>query len=124
LGFKRIEDIEVWQKGCQLAVDLYRLTELNQFSRDWSLRDQIRRAAVSIPANIAEGYERESDAEFNRFAIIAKGSCGELRTHVYIAHQIGYLSEDDFRNLTEKCIEISLMLKGLSKYLRKSKDSK
>jgi len=80
LSFKRLEEIELWQRGCRLAVDIYKITSFGQLEKDWGLKDQIRRAAVSIPSNVAEGFERDTDAEFSRFASIAKGSCAELRT--------------------------------------------
>ena len=121
MGFKRFEEIEVWKRGCRLAVDLYRLTEKGAFERDWGLRDQIRRAAVSIPSNIAEGYERDTDAEFNRFVMIAKGSCGELRTQLYIAEAIGHIEKQTVTKLIDECTEISKKLASLGKHLRKSK---
>ena len=120
MGFKRFEEIEVWKRGCRLAVDLYRLTEKGAFERDWGLRDQIRRAAVSIPSNIAEGYERDTDAEFNRFVMIAKGSCGELRTQLYIAEAIGHIEKQTVTKLIDECTEISKKLASLGKHLRKS----
>jgi len=81
MGFKRLEDIDAWKRGCRLAVEIYKITAIGKFEKDWGLRDQIRRASVSVLSNIAEGFERDTDAEFSRFASIAKGSCGELRTH-------------------------------------------
>ena len=65
--FKKSEDIEVWKRGCRLAVEVYKLTGIKPLEKDWGLRDQVRKAAVSIPSNIAEGYERDSSAEFKRF---------------------------------------------------------
>ncbi len=119
--FHRVEEIEVWQRGCRLAVELYRATEGGKFDKDWSMRDQIHRAAVSIPANIAEGYERESNTEFNRFIMISRGSCGELRTHLYIAEAIGYLDKSITRPFVQECLEISSMITGLSKKLKMGK---
>jgi len=72
-GFKHLEDIEVWKRGSRLAVDIYKMSLEGLLSKAWGLRDQIRRAAVSIPSNVAEGFERESDVEFKRFLLIAKG---------------------------------------------------
>jgi len=73
--FRKVEDIEVWKRACRLAVDLYSLCDQEPLAKDWGLRDQLRRAAVSIASNIAEGYERNSQAEFRRYLLIAKGSC-------------------------------------------------
>jgi four helix bundle protein len=124
VSFKRLEEIEVWQRGCRLAVDIYKITSIGQFEKDWGLRDQIRRAAVSIPSNIAEGFERDTDAEFSRFASIAKGSCAELRTQIYIALAIGYIDNSSANKLLNECIEIASMLKGLMKYLKQGKTHK
>jgi len=116
--FKRIEDIEVWKRGCRLAVTVYQATSDGGFAHDWGLRDQIRRSAVSIPANVAEGFERGTNAEFNHFLMISRGSCGELRTHIYIAEAIGYFDKEQSRKLVAECLEISSMLIGLSKTVR------
>jgi four helix bundle protein len=96
--FKKIEDIEAWKRGCRLAVEIYKETNSDPFSKDWGLRDQIRRSVVSIPSNIAEGFERESSAEFKRFLLIAKGSCGELRTQLYIAQALEYITKARLSN--------------------------
>ncbi|NQS98991.1 MAG: four helix bundle protein [candidate division Zixibacteria bacterium] len=122
--FKKIEDIEIWKRSCRLAVEIYKLTGQGPFDKDWGLRDQIRRAAVSIPSNIAEGFERESSAEFKRFLLIAKGSCGELRTQLYIAQALGYIAKLEVERLIGECIEISSMISSLISHLRKQKKSK
>ena len=121
--FRKIEDIDVWKRGCRFAVEAYKLTTQGQLEKDWGLRDQIRRAAVSIPSNIAEGYERESTAEFKRFLLIAKGSCGELRTQIYIAQALNYLRKQDAEPLIKECIEISSMISGLIRHLKKQKET-
>ena len=92
---------------------VYALTSKEPLDRDWGLRDQIRRAAVSIPANIAEGYERNSRMEFKRYLLIAKGSCGELRTHLNLVKLVHspLIAEADL--LISECIEISSMLQIL-----------
>jgi len=111
----RFEDLEVWKRSTRLAVDVYKV-----FSdcRDFGFKDQITRSALSIPSNIAEGYERSSNNEFIRFLNIAKGSCGELRTQIYIALEIGYLNEEEGERLIEESQEISAMLSGLIKTRR------
>jgi four helix bundle protein len=117
--FKRIEDIEVWKRGCRLAVNIYKVTNQKPFEKDWSLKDQIRKAVISIPSNIAEGFERESFAEFKRFLLIAKGSCGELRTQLFITQALGYINKSDVEGLIAECVEISSMISGLIKHLKK-----
>ena len=103
----RFEDLAVWQEGMQLAV------QIHQTAADWrdfSLKDQMQRAAVSIPSNIAEGYERGSNREFVQFLHYAKGSAGELRTQICLATKLGYCSEAASQLLIEKSRKISAML--------------
>ena len=119
--FRKLEEIEVWKRGCRLAVDVYRLSGKEPLAKDWGLRDQIRRAAISIPSNIAEGYERDSPAEFRRFLFIAKGSCGELRTQLYIIKALGLSCDEEVNLLIQECIEISSMLKTLSVKIKTKK---
>jgi four helix bundle protein len=90
------ENLEVWQVAKNLAVQIYQLTLDTTLNKDFGLRDQIRRCAVSIPSNIAEGDERDSNPDSVRFFRIAKGSLGELRTQLRIASEIGYISQNDF----------------------------
>ena len=115
---KSFEDIESWKRARVLTRRIYRLTSIGAFSRDFGLRDQIRRAAVSILSNIAEGFERGGDKEFLRFLAIAKGSCGELRAQLYVALDQKYLEEEDFKLLVRDAREISHLLSGFMKYLR------
>ena len=90
-----VEDIEAWQLGIELAERLYRLSDAPKLARDFRLADQMHAAAVSIPSNIAEGFERNSSpADFARFLAYAKGSCGELKTQLIIAQRIGYIPEE------------------------------
>ena len=104
------EDLDVWKTGCRLAVDVY--SEL-QKSRDYGLRDQMQRAAVSIPSNIAEGSERKSKKEFVQFLYIAKGSCAELRTQLYIASCVCAISAEEASRLTGETKRIAAMLNAL-----------
>ncbi len=87
----RFEDLLVWQRARELTRVIYELTQGGAFARDFGLRDQIRRAAVSVMSNIAEGFERGSDTEFGHFLSIAKGSCGEVRCQLYVASDQGYV---------------------------------
>jgi four helix bundle protein len=111
-GFR---ELRVWQKSKSLAVEIYNLTSRGAFPGDFGLRDQIRRAAVSVPSNIAEGDERNSNKDAVRFLYIAKGSLAELVTQLEIAHEIGYLSKEELCALDEKCSEIGRMLGSLIK---------
>ena len=119
--FRRIEDIEVWKRGCRFVVEIYKLTSQNPFDKDWALKDQIRRAAISIPANIAEGFERESFKEFHRFLLIAKGSCGELRTQLYLAQSLGYMDKINGKKMLAQYVQLSSMISSLISYLRERK---
>ncbi|MFW6374574.1 MAG: four helix bundle protein, partial [Thermodesulfobacteriota bacterium] len=111
-GFK---NLIVWKKSKDLAVEVYRITRMGYFNRDYALRDQLRRSAVSIPSNIAEGDERGSNKDSVRFLFIAKGSLAELMTQIEIAHEIGYLNKEIFFTLEKRCIEIGKMLGSLIK---------
>ena len=111
-GFKQLK---VWAAGKNLAVSIYRLSASGPLARDFSLRDQIRRAAVSVPSNIAEGDERDTDKDSVRFFYIAKGSLAELRTQLEIAHEVGLVDSSDFASLEADCIAIGKMLGGLIK---------
>jgi len=112
--FQSFEDLEVWKRSCQLAVRVY---EIVRDSRDFALKDQMQRAAVSISSNIAEGSER-SRKDFSRFLMIARGSAAELRTQTYIAAKIHMLDQEQMREIVGECKEISKMLRGLSKSLK------
>jgi len=98
---------------------VYELTYKNKsFNNDFTLKDQIRKSVISISSNIAEGFERESNQEFIRFLFIAKGSCGELRTQIFIAYKLKYISKNDYEMVNEKCLLISKKLMNLIKSLR------
>lgn len=117
---KRFEDIESWKKARRLTNEIYRVTAIGEFARDFGLKDQLRRAAVSILSNIAEGFERGGDKEFSQFLSIAKGSCGEVRAQLYIAFDQGYVSTEIFDQLSINAREISELLSGLMRYLKSS----
>ena len=112
------EDLEVWQEGCDLAVEIYGIARKGALSRDYGLRDQMTRAAVSIPSNIAEGKERETVPELIRYLYIAKGSAGELRTHIHIACRIGYLDLEVFHALIRRAELLSRKLASFIQSLR------
>ncbi len=114
MGIKRFEDIHSWGKAKDLAVSVY-----NVFgeSSDFGFKSQIERSAVSIMNNIAEGFERMSNKEFIHFLYIAKGSCGELRSMLYLAKDLNKINESQFKNMYDRSIEISKMIAGLIKTL-------
>ena len=117
---RRFEDIDAWQKARELTRDVYRTTANGAFSRDFALRNQIRAAAVSVMGNIAEGYERGGNKEFLQFLAVAKGSCGEVRSHLHAALDQRYLTPEQHCEVCEKAMEVSRMLSGLMKHLRQS----
>ena len=101
------EDLFTWQKGIELVKEIYLFTEKKGLKTDFGLKEQMRRAAVSIPTNIAEGFERRSRKEYLNFLNIAKGSSGEVRSPLYVAFEVGYINETEHRNLSEKTKFIS-----------------
>lgn len=114
---KQFEDLEIWQLARRLTVEIYRL----DFSRNNSLAYQIRRAAISIMSNIAEGFERDGNQEFIQFLYIAKASCGEVRCQLYIALDLGVVDELKFNNLCDLSKHISVKIAKLIKHLRTSR---
>ncbi|MDG4716168.1 four helix bundle protein [Winogradskyella marincola] len=116
--FRSFEEIISWQKARELNKDIYNITNKNDsFSKDFGLRDQIRRSSISISSNIAEGFERETTKEFIRFLYIAKASSGEFRSQLYLAFDLNYINKDEFSKLNIKVNEVSKLLSGLIKYL-------
>lgn len=121
---KKFEDLEVWVQSMSLCTDIYKITNNDRFTKDYGLKDQIRRAAVSVPSNIAEGFERNGNKQFSYFLTVAKASCGEIRTQLNIAHNLNYLELYDFNIILEKCINTSKQISGLIKYIKRLEDSK
>jgi four helix bundle protein len=107
---KQFEDLIVWQKSRDLSVAIYRATNEGQFARDFGLRDQIRRAAVSVMSNIAEGFGRYSRNELRQFLSIARGSITEVRSQLYLARELEYVDEAGHQALHDLCLEIARML--------------
>ncbi|MBI1369526.1 MAG: four helix bundle protein [Planctomycetes bacterium] len=118
--FSRFEDIEAWQKTRGLVSSIYAATRQDVFSRDFGLRDQIRRAAVSVLSNIAEGFERDGNKEFIQFLAIAKGSLGEIKSQLCVAMDQQYIQKAEFDHLYKTAGEISRMIAGLITYLRRT----
>ena len=117
---RKFEDIESWKSARRLTGEIYRVTSTGDFQRDFGLKDQIRRAAVSILSNIAEGFERGNDKEFAYFLALAKGSSGEVRAQLYVALDQGYVPLDTFNRLSGAAIEIGELLAGFIRYLNQS----
>ena len=109
----RFEELVAWQKARELTSRVYRLTLSGKFSRDFVLCDQIRRAAVSIPSNIAEGFERGGRREFAQFLSVAKSSCAEMRTQLCIAYDVGYISDETLQVLMKDAEEVARIIGGL-----------
>jgi four helix bundle protein len=114
---EKFEDIEAWKKARELTAEIYRVTADGNFARDFGLRDQIRRAAVSIMSNIAEGFERGGNREFQQFLAYAKGSSGEVRAQLYVALDAGYIDQMQFAHLSNQAVETSRMINGFMRYL-------
>jgi four helix bundle protein len=110
---RRFEDMVAWQKARLLTREVYRLTRVGAFSRDFELNRQLRGAAVSVMANIAEGFERSGRRELLQFVVIAKSSCGEVLSHLYVALDAGYLNLHDLNCLKAKTEEVARILGGL-----------
>lgn len=111
----KFEDLEVWKRAARLSANLYKA--LSQL-KDYGFRDQITRAGLSVPSNIAEGIERDSGKECLQFLSYAKGSCGELRTQIYIGMDVGYINQETGEDWIKETREISAMLTGLMKTIR------
>jgi four helix bundle protein len=117
---KLFEDLEIWKEARRLTQRIYQLTKNENFSKDFALRDQIRRAAVSIMSNIAEGFERGGNQELVQFLYVAKASCGEVRSQVYVALDQNYLVGTEVGELTNSFKRLSSMISNLITYFRKS----
>jgi four helix bundle protein len=120
MKFKRFEEMPVWQDARKLTTLMYRLSNSGKFRSDFGLRDQVQRAAVSVMSNIAEGYERHTKREFIMFLMYAKGSVGELRSQLYVALDLEYLSREQFDDLHGLSLSISNQLAGFVSYLKKN----
>ncbi len=118
-SFKSFEEIISWQKSREFNKNVYIITNNDAFKKDIDLTRQIRRASISISSNIAEGFERNTDKEFIHFLHIAKASAGEVRSQLYIAFDLKYLTESEFESLLSAITEISKLLGGFIKYLQK-----
>ncbi len=118
--FKTFEEIDAWKRARELTKRIYAVSGAGTFAKDFSLKDQIRRASVSIMSNIAEGYDRSGTGEFVQFLAIAKGSTAEVRSQLYVALDQDYFDQRVFAELSGLAMETGNMVGGLMKYLRRS----
>ena len=119
-AINQFEDIKAWQEARLLTQNIYIITNRTMFSKDYALKDQIRRAVISVMNNIAEGFERDSDKEFSHFLSIAKGSCGEVRSLLYASLDQSYIDKIEFQKLYASADETMKMIAGLMRYMRNS----
>ncbi len=117
-NIKSFEDIQAWQKARELNKEIYKISNNGSFSKDFGLRDQIRRASVSIISNIAEGFERNGSKEFKQFLSIAKGAAGEVRAQLYVALDLEYITKSEFEKLNILVSDTSRMISGFINYLK------
>lgn len=122
--FSSFEEINAWKKAFEVTLDVYRISSNGAFSKDFGLKDQIRRASVSIMANIAEGHGRRTNSEFANFLNVARGSATEVQSHLHVALGLGYINDTDFRRNYEVLGEVSKMCLALAKYLRENGNTK
>ena len=119
-SFKTFKEIKAWQQARVLTKNIYAISNNGAFAKDFGLRDQIRRACISIMANIAEGHERGGTGEFVQFLSVAKGSAGEVETHLCVAFDLGYIDNATFEQLSSVTTETAHIIGALIQYLRKS----
>ena len=122
-AIRRFEDLEAWCKARVLAASVYSVTTTGPFARDFSLRDQIRRAAVSVMSNIAEGFDRGGQVEFRRFLGIAKGSAAEVRAQLYVALDVGLVTQTQFDELLAQSEDVTRLIAGLIRHITATQDS-
>ena len=114
----KFEDLEAWRLARALTLKIYTATRTGEFAKDFGLKDQIRRASVSIVSNIAEGFDRKSNKQFIQFLEIASGSSSEVKALLYVALDVGYISQDQFSDLFADASRVGQMLTKLLQYLR------
>jgi four helix bundle protein len=117
---QRFEDIVAWQKARELTREIYAHAKIGPFAKDFGLREQIQRASVSIMGNVAEGFDRGGDKEFIQFLSISKGSCGEVKSHLYVALDQQYVNSTQFDRLYNSADEVGRLLAGFMTYLKQS----
>jgi four helix bundle protein len=124
MKIKKFEDLPVWQLALKVTKEIYELTNKKELSKDFSLRDQIRRAIISVSSNIVEGFEKNNNNEFIRFLKIAKGSVGEVRNQLYIALAVNYINEQEFDKINKDLEDLANQIGGFIVYLEDKRKSK
>jgi four helix bundle protein len=124
MKIKKFEDLPVWQLALKVTKEIYELTNKKELSKDFSLRDQIRRAIISVSSNIVEGFEKNNNNEFIRFLKIAKGSVGEVRNQLYIALAVNYINEQEFDKINKELEDLANQIGGFIVYLEDKRKSK
>jgi len=121
---ERFEDLDLWKEAVVLGVEIYRLTSIGKLEKDYSSKDQLRRAAISISNNIAEGFEYNNNKSFIKFLGYSKGSAGELRSNLLVLKEAEAISNDDYKSLETKLLSISKNIGGFIKYLKDFENKK
>jgi len=119
MKIKKFEDLSIWRLALKITKIIYDLTSQSKFSKDFSLRDQIRRAVISVSSNIVEGFEKNNNNEFIRFLKISKGSVGEVRNQLLIALTVGYISQTQFDKTNQELEDLANQIGGFISYLEK-----
>jgi len=112
------EELDIWKDAVKIGVQIYKLTEFGKLKNDFSAKDQLRRAAISISNNIAEGFEYNNNRSFLKFLLYSKGSAGELRSQLYVLKEAGILDKDKFESLRSDLLKLSKSIEGFRKYLK------
>lgn len=124
MKIKKFEELPIWKLSLKITKIIYDFTAYEKFSRDFSLRDQIRRAIISVSSNVVEGFEKNNNNEFIRFLRIAKGSVGEVRNQLYIALAVSYITSQEFQRLNQELEELGKQIGGFINYLDKKRIKK
>ena len=124
MKIRKFEELNIWKLSLVVTKDIYDLTAKGNFSKDYGLRDQIRRAVISISSNIVEGFEKNNNNEFVRFLKIAKGSAGEVRNQLYIALAVNYINKKEFDDINVKLENLASQMGAFIVYLQKKKANK
>ena len=122
-AIERFEELIAWQKARILTAEIYKATSNGDFGKDFGLKNQIQRAAVSVMSNVAEGFERARPAEFHQFLSMSKASCAELRSQLYVAFDVGYLDKKQFETLMALALEVARIVGGLRSAVERNRDA-
>ena len=123
MKIRKFEELNIWKQALKITKEIYDLTSKKEFSKDFGLKDQIRRAIVSVSSNIVEGFEKNNNNEFVRFLKIAKGSAGEVRNQLYIALAIEYMSKEEFQKVNDSLESLAAQIGSFIVYLKRKKQN-